>query len=226
MGHINMGDYYIIIYKMYKIIILLLLLLLVPLPFNTKVSYKLVNFISQVLIKCFHHFKITPLNVKVCEDNLLQFDSIIKTIGIEYWLSEGTALGAIRDGAIIPWDDDVDVSFMYKYKDIFINKAIPELQRAGFKVSYITNKGNFFVFVRNGERMDIDIVQKDGYCNAALTKHANFTHQCNDILPYLNDMNKINFLGREFTVPNKGYLEYLYGDWKTPMKHKELVIKL
>ena len=208
------------------VLLVVVLLLIIPVSWNGYQKFTLLRWFQQVLIKSFHHFKITSLNVKVCEDNLLQFDSIIKSIGIEYWLSEGTALGAIRDGAIIPWDDDVDVSFMYKYKDIFINKAIPELQKAGFKVSYITNKGNFFVFVRNGERMDIDIVQKDGYCNAALTKHANFTHQCNDILPYLNDMNKINFLGREFTVPNEEYLEYLYGDWKTPMKDKELVIKL
>ena len=206
------------------VLLAVVLLLIIPVSWNGYQKFTLFRWFQQVLIKSFHNFKITSLNVKTCEDNLLLFDSIVKSIGIEYWLSEGTALGAIRDGVIMPWDDDVDVSFMYKYKDVFIQKGIPKLSEAGFSIGYIVNKGNFFTFVRNGERMDIDIVQKDGYCNAAKTKNTKFTDQCNDILPYLNDMEKINFLGREFTVPNEGYLEYLYGDWKTPIKSKELYV--
>lgn len=40
---------------------------------------------------------------------LREFDSICKSLGVRYWISWGTLLGAVRHGGFIPWDDDVDV---------------------------------------------------------------------------------------------------------------------
>ncbi len=37
-------------------------------------------------------------------------DSVMKELGIEYFLSCGNVIGALRHGGFIPWDDDVDVS--------------------------------------------------------------------------------------------------------------------
>lgn len=46
-------------------------------------------------------------------DVLKDFDKACKEIGVEYWLSQGTVLGAVRHGGFIPWDDDVDVEMTY-----------------------------------------------------------------------------------------------------------------
>lgn len=43
---------------------------------------------------------------------LNDFDNLCKKIGVKYWLSGGSCLGAIRHNGFIPWDDDVDVEML------------------------------------------------------------------------------------------------------------------
>lgn len=43
---------------------------------------------------------------------LKDFDKICKDIGVKYWLSSGTLIGAARHGGFIPWDDDIDVEML------------------------------------------------------------------------------------------------------------------
>lgn len=40
---------------------------------------------------------------------LIEFDKVCRENGLTYFLDSGTALGAIRHGGFIPWDDDIDV---------------------------------------------------------------------------------------------------------------------
>lgn len=42
-------------------------------------------------------------------DALVEFDKFCTAHGLQYYLSEGSMLGAIRHGGVIPWDDDIDV---------------------------------------------------------------------------------------------------------------------
>lgn len=37
------------------------------------------------------------------------FDTICKKYDVQYWISYGVLLGAVRHNAFIPWDDDIDV---------------------------------------------------------------------------------------------------------------------
>lgn len=52
-------------------------------------------------------------------DMLLYIDKICKEQDIDYMLGCGTALGAVRHGGFIPWDDDLDLFLDYKnYKKL------------------------------------------------------------------------------------------------------------
>ena len=47
-------------------------------------------------------------------DELLLLDKVCKENGLTYYLSSGTALGAVRHHAFIPWDDDLDIALPEK----------------------------------------------------------------------------------------------------------------
>ncbi len=54
------------------------------------------------------------VNVEVCEKILLDIKEILDSQGIRFWLWFGTFLGAYRDRAVIPWDDDMDLAAYYE----------------------------------------------------------------------------------------------------------------
>jgi len=201
--------------------ILIIILLFIPVSPTNGVSFRVCDYYRNKIIKTLHKYQIVPLNISVCEENLLLFNSIIKQFNIFYWLSEGTALGVIRENRILPWDDDIDVSFNYEYRDIFINKVLPILLKNGFVVAELVNNKNFFSLIRKNEKVDVDIVQINGKCTANRTKNTNYDTRCNNLIPYLKNIKPITFLNTEFYVPGEDYLEYLYGkDWKTPKTSK------
>lgn len=72
---------------------------------------------------------------KVCIEN-----------NINYWISSGTCLGAIRHGGFIPWDDDIDIEILKKdykkFKQVITKQNLYKLQ------DYKTDNSYFFRFAK------------------------------------------------------------------------------
>lgn len=208
-------------YVLLVLVLLVLSVLLIIVPNKNVYNISIFKILKNMSRKCVLMFKVSNMDVKVAQDNLFVFDDVMKSVGITYWLSEGTALGAIRNKGFIPGDDDVDTAMEYKYREKFINEALPLLEKNGFELSLTFYNKNFFGFMRNGEKLDVDILQKGSECVSCKTIHAK-CKLCDEIFPYLK-FQRIQFLGRTFLVPGEEYLEYLYGkDWRIPTKHKEI----
>ena len=206
------------------IFVLIILILYISIPWTGDLSFKLKDTLKSVYIKLNHKHMNKPLNKKICKENLEALSKILNDNKITFWLSEGTALGARREGDFIEHDDDVDIGIWYTDFNKF-KKIIPLLKQNKFKISLEIHNNTFIRLECNNEIIDIDFTGKYLYCEACNTKRVK-CKTCNELLKYLKNMSYINFLGHKYLCPDIDYLEYLYGpDWKTPRKEKFINMK-
>ena len=65
--------------------------------------------------------------------NLKEIKAVFDKFAVAYWLDLGTLLGAVRDGMILPWDDDVDIGVREESWNKILS-LVSEFRKIGFYV--------------------------------------------------------------------------------------------
>ena len=162
-----------------------------------------------------------PMDHTVGERNLREAKDILDGLGMVFLLGSGTCLGATRDKAFIPWDDDIDLVAVVGVNGLTEDSA--DLAAAAFR-----NRG-YFVGEIDGAHSKTLMTMKD---------HVRLSFECLQIvgdsiyaypgmqLPakLFTQPKEIEFLGQKFFVPNppEEYLRLKYGEeWMTPKRAGE-----
>lgn len=179
-------------------------------------------------------------NIVKARRMLFSATKFLNKYGIDYHLEGGTLLGIVRDGDLLPWDHDVDISINYadakkfdKLRWKFYLKGYRVTRRRGIQ-SYGPIKPNDYrifkmkplglAFLKMfypplAEKMVIlDIFVK--------TSDETYTYwqSMGKILrvdkSHYDSQEVVEFYGHKLTAPYnyKGYLTAKYGDWSIPVK--------
>ncbi len=146
-----------------------------------------------------HKLQLRMLGVfhRICTDNHLI-----------YWADGGTALGAVRHGGFIPWDDDIDVSMTRDDYEKFKIVSKEHLSCNGLFLQDYTTESNI---PYNYMKIRLDGTKFSEYCNRNLKMHQGIYI---DIFPY--DKVPKNDDKRHIQFMQAGFLEALWVLRQTP----------
>jgi len=72
--------------------------------------------------------------LKAMEKQLIDAVEIANEVGFQYWLESGTLLGALRFGALMPWDDDIDLGILLSEFEPKLNQIRQAVQARGYEL--------------------------------------------------------------------------------------------
>jgi hypothetical protein len=165
------------------------------------------------IMKNHRSFTIKPLTEKAGD----VFKEGIRQLDMPYWVSAGTALGLYREGDFIEGDTDLDIEMLYRegIEEEILNKLDFDLIRT----YHYDNKVQQMAFIKDETIFDIYFYEIEG--DEAVNRNELGVMR----LPtkFLNTENiKTKYGNLPFPSPIEEYLQYRYGDWKTPSKKKGL----
>jgi len=160
---------------------------------------------------------------------LIDTISILEKNNIPYWLDDGTLLGIIRDGMLLPWDVDIDIGVPGEYgekvfslkRDFFprykmLKRLAPTAWLPGkMRVAKIRPlrseimKDSLHLDIFFKYTVDNESLWVDSYCKKKVPR-------C-----FYENLRKITWEERDYRIPSdvEKYLEVRYGaNWKTPIK--------
>ena len=161
---------------------------------------------------------IPPMDMGAAESLLLEAKQIMDEQGVVFFLRQGTCLGAVRDGAFIPWDDDLDIGSihgLHGFRRESVEPVAAAFRNHGFHVRISTaGRDTWLGLMKQNIRID-------WFCYTV--RRESIVHFPGVAIPIrlFKELKEIDFLGEKFLVPNppEEYLRFKYGpNWMTPKR--------
>ena len=154
------------------------------------------------------------------EKLLKEAKQIMDGLGVVFFLRQGTCLGAVRDHAFIPWDDDLDISSVIglhglteKSAGQVVDQVVSAFRDQGYFAQVETSPQNISVsFMKASTRVDWT-------CHRIIGDSIFQYPGVRFPVSLFTELKEIDFIGEKFLVPNppEEYLRLKYGDeWTTP----------
>ena len=161
------------------------------------------------------------IDPELAKPMLAEAKEILDSLGVPFFLRQGTCLGAVRDHAFIPWDDDIDLGSVIGLNGLTEDKLDPVFDA-------FRDRG-YFVNVEKNDRWIAA-----GMMKSSTRVDLTFFHIIDDHIfhfPYIwiparlfANLKEIDFMGEKYPVPNppEEYLRTKYGpNWITPKQDYE-----
>ena len=161
---------------------------------------------------------IPPMNLEDAERLLGEVKKIFDQHEVVFFLRQGTCLGAVRDQALIAWDDDLDLGSiigMHDFTEEMIEPAVADLRANGCYVE--VHRDGLYTAVKIMKYQ----IRIDWQCYQVVK--GTIAHYPGVPFPIklFANLTPIEFLGESYSVPSPPgeYLTYKYGpDWITPKR--------
>ncbi len=164
---------------------------------------------------------------------------IFGELNIDWFLIQGALLGVYRDGGLIPYDHDIDIALRAEETEPRVGEIIEAFKERGFSKAEIV-----YGFYEREKITRFSVAVRDPECSAKFNDHfksgigysIEFWRRCQGfrtLIPnkdngrpkgwhvparFFEKKDKVKLYGISYPspCPIEEYLEWQYGDWKTP----------
>ena len=151
--------------------------------------------------------------------NFLDIVELLNKLEVDFFLTGGVVLGAIREKDLLKWDWDVDIGIVSDEFQSKFQLILDELSKEKFNI--ISHNKTFHHQKITFFRHDAAEITSFTLFGWSYNRFLNSYIRNNLRIPakYIRDKKKIAFLGKEMFAPYppEDYLAHTYGDWKTPI---------